>query len=1394
MAIELRGAKKGGGSSAKEAADSLHSIQSAQLVDLISEGEIEGLVNGLKSVYLDGVPVQNADGTLNFEGFNFAMLPGTQGQAPLPGFDTVQSERAVGVEVRHSTPVVQTVLSASVDAVRITISVPALTTLDTGSGDLNGGSFAFAIDIQSSGGGYVEAYSGTISGKTTSNYKRSIRLDLPGSAPWDIRLRRITADSTSSTVVNAFNWDSFTEIQSVALRYPNSAVAGIQVNARQFSRIPGRGFDILGLRIRVPTNYDPIAGTYSGIWDGTFKLAWTNNPAWVYFDVATHPRYGLGKYIKDGHFDKWQLYEIGRYCDVRVDDGQGGTEPRFSCNLYLQTEVQGKKLLEDLAGLFRAITFQGYGQIGVVQDAPADSRGSFTKANIVGEFSYQSVSRKTRHSVWTVYYNELAQLGKRVPLVYVSKDLVRQFGVVRDTFSPIGCTSRAQALRLARWAELSESMGRTVSFRAGADAVAVLPGHVIKISDPNKAGKRLGGRVRAATTAAVTLDAPVAIEAGQTYFLEVVMPDETVQLGYRTEKRQVTNAVGSHQVLNVSPVFTVAPLAATVWVLQPTNIQPTWWRVLGVKPVAGSNEYDVLGIAHDPDKFDAIENGLKLAPKPTSGLSVLAPAVAAVSLTETAWLDVATPRVKVTVSWEEPAPGLHYRVSWRFGLGSWTTLPDTSSNSLDIGGLQPGALEVAVQTINSLGAISARVVQTIALLGWTDHPGDVVELEAILGLDRINISWQNNAERLYRETEIRVGSDWDSAVPIFTGAASYFDWPWPAAGLYTLLARHRDRNDRESVTTAELDLDLTSLPADRKTLALTADHLAFLFDAAGAPTPSSITFTPTAVNCAGAPTFAITGGTLTGSGSTRSLAVADMTGDVASVTVTWDGLSDTVAVYKLRAGADAFTPILTNESAALAANAAGTLTVGYGAAAGTMQLWRGATQLTTGVVYSVASESGVDMTIDSSTGAYTASTLTADTAYATLRATYGGNNYDRQYKLSKVRAGGKGDKGDGGDPGLSSVVVMLYQRSTSGAPARPTDTLTYNFATGLLSGGSLAGWAQTIPGGSGPVYVTAATAASYGSTDVIFGSDWAGVQPGGNGSAATVTLYQRTTTNSAPAKPSGTLTYTFSTGVLSGSLGSWSQAFPAGTGSYLWAINATAFSNTDTDTIAGSEFSDPGMQSTRQAGWWYVNNSAGWNDVVAAQTVFARTGTSPIYNDIVTILDASGLATTKFWYPPSSQWFDWTNFISGSSLTAWAVTDIYTTVASGVGVSGLSGVPTGTWTDVHSWTFTAQLAGVCSVTTDDVATWTSSNGGFGGAYASGGRTRFVVGSQRGEIASFGSDGNDTSPTAHTKSFARTTQFDVTAGTSYTVQFQAQQAVYSQSMAMSGTMRIEVMKR
>ncbi|MBI5334749.1 MAG: host specificity protein J [Burkholderiales bacterium] len=724
----IQGAKgKGGGGKARAAVeepDSLRSTQYAEVIDILSEGECEGLVDGLKSVFLDGVPVQNADGTANFSRLDMQVTTGTPYQSAL-SMGGVQVETAVSVLCSAAAPVVRTVADADVDRVRITFSVPQLTHQNTSNGDLGGTTVDLAIDVQSSGGGWVTVMQPRFSGKTTSTYTRSYQLELTGPAPHNIRVRRLTADAAQSNVVDKVYWASYTTIKSVRLRYPHTAVARIYVDAQQFSRIPTRAYDWAGLRVAVPSNYDPLTLTYTGTWDGTFKLAWTANPAWILYDLITHERYGLGRYIDASALNKWGLYQIGRYCDEFVSDGRGGQEPRFQLHVAIYNRAEALQLVRDLAAVFRGMVFWSASTLAVAQDAPSDPELLYTPANVVdGLFTYSDVSERTLHSVYICWWNDRSQLGKRVPEVYAPQDLIQRYGIRELELSPIGVATRGQAARVCRWARHSEhEEGQTVTFRVGSDGAAAAPGKVFRIADPDVAGERLGGRLRAATASTLTLDAPVDLRAGETYTATVLLPATADQVGFRTEERTVTTPAGAGiQTLTVAPPFSQAPQAQTVFVLQSSAVAATTWRCLAVTEVAGQNQYEITAVAHNPSKYAAIEQGLQLQELPITRLRSAPLAPTGLTATETIYISGPNIKSRVTVAWVPAEPGMRYRLTWRSNLGAWRTEPETAAQNIELTGLDEGPLELSVRAVNALDNVSPALAATVTLLGKTAKP------------------------------------------------------------------------------------------------------------------------------------------------------------------------------------------------------------------------------------------------------------------------------------------------------------------------------------------------------------------------------------------------------------------------------------------------------------------------------------------------------------------------------------------------------------------------------------------------------------------------------------------------------------------------------------------------
>lgn len=765
----------GGGRTPQEAPDSLRSRAYARVIDVVSEGEIEGLVAGLQSIYLDDTPIENSDGTANFSGVSVVTRNGTQAQDYVPGFPAAESEIAVATEVKADTPVVRSLNNTNLSAARVTVSVPQLTYQDPNTGDISGTSVEIAIDRQTAGGGWQEVVHDTISGKTTSRYQRSYRIDLPAPGPWDIRVRRITADSTQSNLQNKTFWDSYTEIIDAKLRYPNTALVAIQIDAAQFQRIPRRGYEIKGLRVRVPVNYDTATRSYTGVWDGTWKIAWTDNPAWCFYDLLTSERYGLGAYIEEAQVDKWALYEIARYCDELVPDGFGGVEPRCTCNLYLQTRQEAFTVLQQMASIFHGMVWWSQGALTAVSDKPADPVALFTAANVIdGAFSYSGSSAKARHTVALVAWNDPNDMYRQKIEYVEDRDGIARYGVQETEIVAIGCTSRGQAHRVGRWLLYTERMEtETVTFRCGLDGVYLYPGAVIQVQDAFRAGQRFGGRVVSATTTSVTLDAPVTIEADKSYQLSVVLSDGTV------ETRAVTTGAGQQATLTVSPAFSGAPQQQAIWVLAASDLTPTTWRVVSVREVEPGHIVEVTALAHRPDKYAAIEQDVVLEPLPVTSLTTAAPpAPGNLRMTESLYLvGPGIVGARATVSWNAVPQAARYELSWRALGGGNPGTATVQAPTHDIAPVEPGTYEIAVRAINALGRKSVASVIQATIYGKTLPPADVSGLQLAALSGQAHLTWSPSPDldvvvggylRL-RHSPLLSGAAWENAVDM--GAA-----------------------------------------------------------------------------------------------------------------------------------------------------------------------------------------------------------------------------------------------------------------------------------------------------------------------------------------------------------------------------------------------------------------------------------------------------------------------------------------------------------------------------------------------------------------------------------------------------------------------------------------------
>lgn len=732
--------------------DSLTSKQFAKVLDLVSEGEIEGLVNGNKSIYLDGTPLENSDGSINFPGFTVDMRNGSAAQDYIAGFPASESASSVSVEVKNGVPVVRMVSNTNANALRISVAVPQLYTQTPSTGDVGGASISLTIEVQPNLGTYTEVKSDVISGKCTSRYSRNYVFNLPGSGPWNVRITKTSPDSDANTRRDLY-WDATTEIIDAKLRYPNSALVGITVDSSQFSSIPSRAYDLKGLRVKIPSNYNPVTRVYTGIWDGTFTVAWTDNPAWCFYDLLTNPRYGLGEFVTPAQVDKANLYTIGKYCDELVPDGFGGMEPRFACNLYLQTREDAFRVLSDMVSIFAGMLFWASGGLSCTQDAPDDAIYQFTNGNVIdGSFSYAGSSRNVRHTTALVSYNDPNdKFTRKVEYVEDTEGLIR-WGLRQAETVAIGCTSRGQAHRLGKRILLSERfLTEVVTFKTGLEGTVPYPGAVIRIMDNARAGARMGGRVRSATTTSVELDAPVTLTGGVSYTLTIIKPDGSI------EERGIVGHSGDLQTLTPTIAFSNAANAQSVWVLTSSELDAQLFKVVGVKESDGFI-YEVTALQYNPAKYAAIEQNLMFEPLSTSLFESAAVQMPPTNLAISESLyqsSIATVDGLMTISWDAPVADqwiAYYRVMWRVENGNWNFLPDQQTTTAVVSPVLPGGVDVRVTAVNQIGVQSLPAVASTVLLGKTAPPVAVTGFSVIKTNGVAIVSWDSHAD-----LDVRVG-------------------------------------------------------------------------------------------------------------------------------------------------------------------------------------------------------------------------------------------------------------------------------------------------------------------------------------------------------------------------------------------------------------------------------------------------------------------------------------------------------------------------------------------------------------------------------------------------------------------------------------------------------------
>ncbi|NMY32930.1 phage tail protein [Pseudomonas sp. WS 5412] len=779
--IDIRGAK-GGEAKPKtptEAPDSLRSVAIAKMLIAVGEGEFEGTPTD-RDIRLDGTPLQDPQGNTNFPNVKWEWRTGAVDQAYIRGIPSIENETTISTELRSGTPWVRAISNIQLSAVRVRFAWPALQSVDA-SGNINGYRIEYKVEVATDGGAYQQVLSEAVDGKTTTVYERTRRIDLPKAASgWLMRITRLTINQNNNKISDTMQIAGFTEVIDAKIRYPNTALLYIEFSAEQFRSIPAVTVVCDGRKWQVPSNYDSRSRSYTGVWDGTFKEAWTDNPVWHTYGITTNDRFGLGRRIKPWMVDKWELYRISQYCDQQVPDGKGGMEPRFICNLNLQSKADAWSLLRDISAIYRGMTYWAQGQVFTLSDMPraTDFDFAYTRANVIdGKFTYSSASERTRYSRALVSYDNRENNHDTDVTSVTDQKLQRRYGDNPLEISAIACDRESEAQRRGKWALLTNSKDRAVTFKVGLDGRIPLPGYVIPIADELLAGRPVGGRISAVNGKVIKLDRDTQAKPGDRLILN--LPDgkcegRTVQL---VSGRQVT----------VTVAYSVAPEPELVWALDADDLAIPLYRVVSVaRPEPGV--FEISAVQYDPSKFAHIDTGARLEERPISVVPItVVPAPASVSISSNDSVDQGISISTMNLSWPAVAGAVAYDVEWRKDNGNWIKLQRTGSTSVDVTGIYSGAYLARVRSVSAFEISSIWKNSNLTNLeGKVGLPPAVAFLTTTSLVYGIGIQWgfPPGAEDTQR-TEV-----WYSESPDLETAKKLSDFSYPQATheMHSLLA------------------------------------------------------------------------------------------------------------------------------------------------------------------------------------------------------------------------------------------------------------------------------------------------------------------------------------------------------------------------------------------------------------------------------------------------------------------------------------------------------------------------------------------------------------------------------------------------------------------------------
>ncbi|MEG2663646.1 MAG: host specificity protein J [Hafnia sp.] len=775
MATEkvLKG-RKGGSSSSRtptEQPDDLQSVAKAKILVALGEGEFAGQLTG-KDIYLDGTALENADGSQNFSGVTWEFRAGTQAQKYIQGIPGTENEISVGTEVSSATAWTRTFTNTQLSAVRLRLKWPSLFKQED-DGDLVGYSVNYAIDLQTDGGTWQTVLNTSVTGKTTSGYERSHRIDLPqAGSTWTIRLRKITSDANSAKIGDTMTLQSFTEVIDAKLRYPNTALLYIEFDSSQFNgSIPQISCEPRGRVIRVPDTYDPETRSYSGTWTGAFKWAWTDNPAWIFYDLVVSDRFGLGHRLTAANIDKWTLYQVAQYCDQMVPDGKGGsgTEPRYTCNVYIQDRNDAYTVLRDFAAIFRGMTYWGGDQIVALADMPRDVDYSYTRANVVGgRFTYSSSTTKSRYTTALVSWSDPGNAYADAMEPVFEQALVARYGFNQLEMTAIGCTRQSEANRKGRWGILTNNKDRVVSFDVGLDGNIPQPGYIIAVADELLSGKVMGGRISAVNGRVIKLDRVADAVAGDRLILN--LPSGASQ-------SRTIQAVNGESV-TVTTAYSETPQTEAVWVVESDELYAQQYRVVSVSD-NDDGTFSITGAWHDPDKYARIDTGAIIDQRPVSVIppgNQSPPANIVISSFSVVQQNISVETMRV--SWDQAQNAIAYEVQWRRNDGNWVNVPRSSTTSFDVSGIYAGRYLVRVRAINASEISSGwGYSEEKTLTGKVGNPPKPVGFATTPINWGIRLNWgfpANTGDTLKTEIQYTANSD-------FSNPLLLSDVPYPSA-------------------------------------------------------------------------------------------------------------------------------------------------------------------------------------------------------------------------------------------------------------------------------------------------------------------------------------------------------------------------------------------------------------------------------------------------------------------------------------------------------------------------------------------------------------------------------------------------------------------------------------